>query len=81
MSKGSSRAAQEHLKHLLRQIRVDAELSQRDLARQLGQPQSFISKYESGERRLDPLELRQVCEAVGITLVEFARRLDRALQS
>lgn len=81
MSKGSSRAAQEHLKDLLRQIRVDADLSQRDLARKLGQPQSFISKYESGERRLDPLELRQVCEAVGITLVEFARRLDRAIQS
>jgi transcriptional regulator with XRE-family HTH domain len=64
---------------LLRQIRLDAGLRQVDLAARLGQPQSFVSKYESGERRLDILELRSVCKAVGVTLPEFATRLEQRL--
>jgi transcriptional regulator with XRE-family HTH domain len=62
----------------LRQIRREAGLGQVELARRLGKPQSFVSKYESGERRLDPLDLQEVCEAVGISLEGFAGRLDKA---
>jgi transcriptional regulator with XRE-family HTH domain len=69
---------QERLQELLRRVRVDAGLRQVDLARLVGQPQSFVSKYESGERRLDLLELRQVCQAVGITLEEFVRRFEES---
>jgi transcriptional regulator with XRE-family HTH domain len=65
---------------LLRQLRLGAGLRQSDLARKLGQPQSFVSKYESGERRLDLLEVRQICEAVGISLRDFVERLERSLQ-
>ena len=72
-------AQQESLQRLLRQIRLDAGLRQVDLANRLGRPQSFVSKYESGEKRLDILELRQICEAVGISLVEFVRRLEDSL--
>ena len=64
---------QKRLLALLRQIRLDAGLRQVDLAERLDQPQSFISKYESGERRLDLLELRQICRAVGIGLADFVR--------
>jgi transcriptional regulator with XRE-family HTH domain len=64
---------------LLRQIRLDAKLRQVDLAKRLGQPQSFVSKYESGERRLDILELRSVCEAVGTTLEQFVAKLEERL--
>ena len=64
---------------LLRQIRLDAKLRQVDLAERLGQPQSFVSKYESGERRLDILELRSLCKAVGITLEQFVARLEERL--
>lgn len=73
-------SAQEQLQALLRQVRTEANLTQTDLARRLGQPQSFVSKYESGERRLDILELRQVCQAIGIPLPEFIRRLEEALR-
>ena len=59
---------------LLRQARLDAGLRQTDVARKLGKPQSFVSNYESGERRLDLLELQAVCEVVGIQLVEFVTR-------
>ena len=42
---------------LLRDMRAEAGLRQSDLALRLGRPQSFVSKYEVGERRLDVLEL------------------------
>jgi transcriptional regulator with XRE-family HTH domain len=72
-------AQQKHLYMLLRQIRLEAKLRQVDLADKLGRPQSFVSKYESGERRLDILELRQICKTVGISLVEFVQRLEDIL--
>jgi ribosome-binding protein aMBF1 (putative translation factor) len=64
---------------LLRQVRAQAGLRQIDLAERIGQPQSFVSKYESGERRLDILELRQVCVALGISLEDFVRQLEETL--
>jgi len=39
-------------------------------------PQSFVSKYETGERRLDVIELRAVCEALGTTLSTFVKRFE-----
>jgi transcriptional regulator with XRE-family HTH domain len=80
MPKADSVSPQEQLQALLREVRADANLTQTDVARRLGQPQSFVSKYESGERRLDILELRQVCQAIGIPLPEFIRRLEEALR-
>ena len=74
MKKRSSQQGQ--LLELLRQIRVEAGLRQVDLAKKLRQPQSFVSKYESGERRLDLLELQQVCGALNLSLTEFVRRFE-----
>ena len=70
----------ERFRGLLRKARVQAGLTQRDLASRLGVPQSFVSKYESGERRLDVLELRLVCQAVGVSLQEFVRRLEKGIR-
>jgi len=72
---------QECLQMLLREIRQQAGLRQSELAARLGRPQSFVSKYESGERRLDLIELRQVCQAIGISLEEFVHRFERSLLS
>lgn len=71
---------QKALQLLLRQIRQEGGFRQVDLAEQLGQPQSFISKYESGERRLDILELRRICDATGISLQEFVDKLEDSLR-
>jgi len=60
-------------------VRTDAGLTQVDLARRIGQPQSFVSKYESGERRLDLVEVRQICTAVGMSLEEFIRVFEESL--
>lgn len=69
-------AERQRLLELLRQIRIEAGMRQSDLAKKLRQPQSFVSKYESGERRLDLLELHQVCAAVSLSLTEFVKRFE-----
>lgn len=62
---------------LLKKVRQKAGLNQEELAKKIKKPQSFISKYESGERRLDFLELREICIACGITIEEFSRMYDK----
>ncbi len=74
------RREREVLRNLLRQVRLEAGLRQEDVAARLGLPQSFVSKYESGERRLDVLELRRVCLAIGTTLPLVVDRLENALR-
>jgi transcriptional regulator with XRE-family HTH domain len=69
----------EKLHELLRRIRQEKGIRQVELAEKLGVPQSFISKYESGDRALDILELRQICKAIGISLEEFVRKLEERL--
>jgi transcriptional regulator with XRE-family HTH domain len=64
---------------LLRKFRQDKGIRQVELAEKLGLPQSFVSKYESGDRRLDVLELRQVCDVIGISLQEFIQELEKSL--
>lgn len=72
----SSRPGSERLRDLLRQMRQEAHLRQSDLAERLGQPQSFVSKYESGERQLDFVEVAQICDAMGISLLDLVRRYE-----
>jgi transcriptional regulator with XRE-family HTH domain len=79
MEKSIFTAEQKALQETLRQLRKGAGLRQEELADRLNEPQSFVSKYESGERRLDLIELRQICSAVGITLLEFAKRFEEQL--
>ncbi len=58
-----TRAYQRLLQELLAQ-RQAAALTQQDLAEKLGKPQSFVSKFERGERRLDVVEFLDVCRAL-----------------
>jgi len=67
---------QERLQKLLREIRRAAGLRQAELSERLGVPQSFVSKYESGERRLDLLEIQKICTAVGISLSDFVKKYE-----
>lgn len=67
---------QRRLCEMLRSLREEAGLRQIDVAQRLDVPQSFVSKYETGERRLDLIELRQVCAALGIELRRFIDRFE-----
>jgi transcriptional regulator with XRE-family HTH domain len=53
-------------------LRREAGLTQVQVAERLDVPQSFVSKYESGERRLDAIELLHVVRALDSTLLRVA---------
>jgi len=64
----------------LRAARERAGLTQLDVAERLGQSQSFVSKCERGERRIDAVELRAFCLALGISYVGFLKKFDDSLR-
>jgi transcriptional regulator with XRE-family HTH domain len=68
------------LADIVRQVRLDAGRTQADLARRLDRPQSYVSKVESGERRLDVVELRDWCAACGQSLAVIAMRFEDMLR-
>ena len=76
MDKQSRVQRQRRAQALLREFRLKAGLRQRDVAERIGEPQSFVSKFESGERRLDIGELADVCDVLGLTLSEFVGLLE-----
>jgi transcriptional regulator with XRE-family HTH domain len=51
--------------------RKQAGLTQQQLADHLGKPQSFVSKLERGERRLDVLEFLAICEVLMVDPATF----------
>jgi transcriptional regulator with XRE-family HTH domain len=57
----------------LRAARKRAHLSQTELAQKLGRRQQFVSKYESGERRLDVIEFLDVATALGLKMESLLR--------
>jgi len=64
---------------MLREMRKEAGLQQVALAERLGRPQSFVSDVEKGQRRVDILELMEICDACGVTLTDFASRLQERM--
>lgn len=66
---------------LLTQSRVDAGLTQVELALRLQEDQSLVSKVERGVRRLDVVELMLWCQALEIPMTEFVRRLEASTVS
>jgi transcriptional regulator with XRE-family HTH domain len=67
------------LLRLLREAREQVGISQMQLAEKLHQSQSFVSKLERGDRRIDVVQLRTICQFLGLTLGEFIQRLEREL--
>lgn len=79
MRSASNSAERELLSTLLRRARIEAKLSQEDLAGLLGRTQSEVSKVERGVRSVDLIELRRWTAAVGVSFVEFVEALDQKL--
>lgn len=71
--------AQEKLRALLRRLRKDAGLTQADVAAQLQKPQSFVAKYEKGERKLSAVELVYVARAIGAKPEAVVAQLSAAI--
>lgn len=64
---------------LLIEVRRKAELTQAQLGQKLPFEQPGISKIERGERRVDVIELRMICEGLGISLCDFAAELEKRI--
>ena len=62
---------------LLTDARLRAGLTQASLAKKLGRPQSFVSKFENGERRLDVIEFLDVARAVRLDPMRVVDELNR----
>lgn len=65
----------ERFRQMLIEARKERGLTQVDIAERLGKPQSFVSKYERAERRLDVVEFLEVAKAIGIDPKALIERL------
>lgn len=65
MTKSLRSPRQIQLQKLLAEARAQAELTQMQLAERLRRPQSFVAKYEGGERRIDVVEFCEIAAALG----------------
>lgn len=61
------------LSALLRELRENMGLTQVELAAHLKVTQSFVSKYESGERRLNFIEIYEICGVLGTSFETFSK--------
>ena len=66
---------------LLIKARRDANVTQEQVAEKLNRPQSFVSKYENGERRVDLVEFLEIAQAVGFDPVAFVRILTSSVNN
>jgi transcriptional regulator with XRE-family HTH domain len=64
----------------LKKVRMDAGITQVQIAKKLKTGQSFVSKVENGERRLDLIELRLWLRALGMPLIDFVAGLEAYLK-
>lgn len=69
----------EIFRSLLVELRERGGLTQVDVAARLGKPQSYVSKYERGERRLDVVEMLDIAEALEINPAHILRDLIKKL--
>lgn len=69
------------LGQLVRKLRIEAGLRQEDLAPRMGASQNAVWNLEIGQRRLDVLELRLLCAALGFPVEAFIDQLEGALSN
>ena len=68
----------DQFRQLLIQARKDAGMTQIELAAKLSRPQSFVSKFERGERRLDVIEFLDIARALGFDPAHFLKKISKS---
>jgi transcriptional regulator with XRE-family HTH domain len=79
MPKSIYRTEYTTLRELIRELRLAQGVTQETLSEQLGRSQSFISDIERGLRRIDALELRDLCLLLDTDLPDFISELEKRL--
>jgi transcriptional regulator with XRE-family HTH domain len=80
MERSLGTEAHRYLVSLLKEARLAEGSTQAELAQRLGRQQSFVAKYELGERRLDVVEFLTICMALRVDSEEVIRRVESHLQ-
>ena len=80
MKKTANKQEYKALLATLHEARLLAGITQVELAKKLGKTQSFVSKCEKGERRLDVIQLRRICHILGMTLPQLIARFEKRLK-
>jgi len=75
LDKSVHSAGQTAFCQLMVKARKSAGLTQHEVAKRLRKPQSFVAKYEGGERRLDVVEFVTICRAIGADPVRLLKAL------
>lgn len=70
----------QNLCRMLIEERRSRGLTQIDVARMLKRPQSFVSKYESGERRITVIDFMEIAHAIGFDAGKFIRKFEVGFQ-
>ena len=77
LSKSVHSAGQLAFCELMIEARRKAGLTQQELAKRLKKPQSFVAKYEGGERRIDVVEFIAICRAISADPVNLMKKLSK----
>lgn len=64
---------------VLKRMRVESGMTQAQCSAALGRPQSFMSDVERGVRRLDTVQLRDLCQVLDSDLMSFTKSFEQAL--
>jgi len=78
MQKSLRTPRQQLLQYLLVEARKAKGLTQADVADALGKPQSFVAKYENGERRVDVVEFVDIAVALEVSAAEILSKIESA---
>ncbi|MFS3137230.1 helix-turn-helix domain-containing protein [Gluconacetobacter sacchari] len=78
MPKSLRSPRQHRLMELLIAARRGKGLTQATLAERLGKPQSYVAKYETGERRIDVIEFLDITNAIGLDVAALLANLDES---
>lgn len=80
MTKAIYRREHEVFLKVLKRMRVESGMTQAQCSAALGRPQSFMSDVERGVRRLDTVQLRDLCLVLGTDLCSFSNAYEQALK-
>ncbi|WP_081895521.1 helix-turn-helix domain-containing protein [Bifidobacterium cuniculi] len=79
MGKKDSTRDDEIIANYLRDLRMTRHISQQELAESLGEPQSFVSKYENAQRKITAATFLRIVVALGVTPAAAAQAVSRKL--
>lgn len=71
MNRVQKRKANDRLRELLKAARLKSGLKQTQIAKAIGKPQSYISKCESGERKIEAVDLQEFAKIYDVPISFF----------